>query len=448
MPIADERSQRDQPIEDEAPLRWSSTRAFILSTSAAAIGLGNLWRFPYLAGENGGGAFILAYLIAVVAIAVPIMILEIGAGKFVLGSPVATFRAVHPRASIVGWLVVLLTVIITSYYLVITGWTLGYAADSVRGAVSPFEEFTSGYASLWYFLVVSVLVAGVLLAGLAGIERLATYLVPILLVAVVVLVVYGFTLEGRGEAVRFMFAPDFARLAEPQLWLLAVGQAFYSLAIGQGYLITYGSYLPLDVNVPRASIIVAMVETSVALLAGLMIFPLVFAFDLQPDEGTQLAFNTLPRAFNSLGPGIVLAAVFFPLLFLAAFSSSIAGMKVVVNAVQEEMRLTARQAVLVTFAVLTVLGIPSALSFGPVELSMFGTPFIEVVDRVGATQIVVASGLIGATLFAWFVPRERFEDALHDWRLPWARVVVGVGRVVPFGAALVLGYALFQGTVG
>ncbi len=404
----------------------------MLATASAAVGLGNLWRFPYLAGENGGGAFVIAYLIAILAIGIPIMLLEVSAGRFTLGSPVASFRSVHRHAAIVGWLVVLLTVVITSYYIVITGWTLGYAVDSIRGEVRQFDEFTSGYASFWYFLLIGILLIGVLMRGVAGVERLARYLMPPLLITVVVLVIYGFTLDGWGEATRFLLEADFSRFTEPGLWLVAVGQAFYSLAIGQGYLMTYGSYAPKNLNVPRASVVVAGTETMIALLAGWMLFPLVFTFGLSPDEGSAIAFDTLPTAFESLGIGWLLALLFFPLFFAAAFSSCIAGMKVIITSVRDELDYTLRRAVLLCVAAVMLLGIPSALTFSPLEVTLLGEPFLEAMDRVGATQVVVTSGIIGATLLGWFVPRHRFEGALDHWYLPWPRIVIYVARAVPF----------------
>jgi neurotransmitter:Na+ symporter, NSS family len=412
--------------------------------AAAAVGLGNLWRFPYLAGENGGGAFIVAYLIAIVAIGIPVMLLEVSAGRLALGSPVTTFRHVHPRAAIIGWLVVLLTVVITSYYLVITGWTLGYAIDSLRVAVRPFEEFREGYGSLWYQLVIAALVAGVLVRGIGMVEQVARFLMPPLLITIVVLVAIGLTMDGRGEAVRFLFEPDFSQLRSPGLWLFAVGQAFYSLAIGQGYLITYGSYLPGHVNLPRATLVVAGTETAVALMAGLMLFPVVFTYGLAPDEGSQLAFTTLPTAFEQMTGGAILAAVFFPLFFAAAFSSSIAGMKVVVTTARDEFRLDTVRAVAISTAIVVVLGIPSALSFTAVDLRVFGEPFLDVVDRVGATQVVVTSGVVGAAVLAWFIPRARMHEVVGRYGELSTLSVVTIGRGIPLVALLWLVYWLLS----
>jgi neurotransmitter:Na+ symporter, NSS family len=412
--------------------QWSSESAFVFSMAAAAVGLGNLWRFPYMVGENGGGAFILAYLLALVVVALPVMMLEVAAGRLAQGSVVGTYRQVHRFASAYGWMVVLLTTAITSYYLVITGWTLGYAVDAVRGAVVPFDDFSAGYASLWWFAVVTVVVTAVLVRGVGAIERLSKLLMPVLVVVIVAMVVVGSTTDGWAEARRFMLSADFSRWGEPSLWLFAFGQAFYSLAIGQGYLATYGSFIPRRTHVPRATLVVAGTETTIALLAGWMIFPFVFAFGFEPDAGSQLAFETLPRVFDEMAAGPYLAVAFFGLFFAAAFSSCLAGMKVVVSALSEELRLGDLRAVLVVGVLMLVLGTPSALSFTPVELSVMGMPFLDVMDQFGGTNVVVASGIIGAGLLCWLLPTARIADGLGASAPWWRYRIVVVGRSLPF----------------
>ena len=408
--------------------------------AAAAVGLGNLWRFPYMVGENGGGAFVLAYLLALVVVALPVMMLEVAAGRLAQGSVVGTYRQVNRFGTVYGWLVVLLTTAITSYYLVITGWTLGYAVDAVRFAVVPFEEFTSGYASVWWSLAVGGLATLVLIRGVTAIEALSKVLMPVLFVMIVGLVIYGSTLDGWAQARSFMFDADFSRWASPGLWLFAFGQAFYSLAIGQGYLATYGSFIPRRTHVPRATLVVAGTETTIALLAGWMIFPFVFTFGFEPDAGSQLAFGTLPLVFDEMAAGPYLAIGFFGLFFAAAFSSCLAGMKVVVAAVSEELRLGDFKAVIAVGLLLMVLGIPSALSFSPVELTVAGMPFLDFMDQFGGTNVVVSSGVIGAGLLCWFLPRPRIKYALGSKSRWWEYRVFLVGRALPF---LGLGYLVW-----
>ena len=417
---------------------WSSERAFVFATAAAAVGLGNIWRFPYLAGENGGGAFIIAYIIAVITMGVPLMVLEISAGRAERGSPIRTFRKIMNKAAVVGWLVVLLTLIIMSYYLVVTGWTLGFAVESFKGELPTFSEFTSGYASLWYFFIIVAITSFVVARGVKMIEWLSKIMMPALIAVIVLLTVYSLTLEGRGEALSFLFNPNFSDFLNPTIWLLAFGQAFYSLAVGQGYLITYGSFMKKGTNLPRSAGWVAGIETSIALIAGLMLFPIVFTFGLNPAEGTELAFTTLPYAFKIIPLGAFVAVLFFCLFFLAAISSCIAGMQVVKTAVREEFGLSQVKATAVSFAPLIPLGTLAALSFTPVELSMVGRPFLEILDMFAANQIVVTSGIVGGAIISWSISKSDLIDGFGtEWKKV-ASVTVTVVRYLPIPVSVLL----------
>lgn len=404
--------------------KWSSERAFVLATAAAAVGLGNVWRFPYMAGENGGAAFILAYIVAVLTLGIPLMIMEISAGRIERGSPVKTFRALYRPAQWFGWLVVGLTMLIMSYYLVITGWTLGYAVDSLRGTIQPFDEFTAGFASIWYFLAVVIITALVVARGVKLIELLSKIMMPLFVLIILFLTGYSLTLPGAGEALSFLFTPDFSSFLSPTLWVLAFGQAFYSLAIGQGYLITYGSFVPDHVDLPRATGIVAIFETIVALIAGLMIFPLVFTFGLNPEQGADLAFSTLPLAFANIPFGSTLAIAFFWLFFLAAVSSCIAGMEVIKTALREELRLTQTWATVAAFMPILPLGLLAALSFTSVEFVVLGRPFLEVLDIFAANQIVILLGLIGGAIIAWRIPRQTVVNSFSNRYRHYAKHVI------------------------
>jgi len=423
-------------------LRWSTERGFILATAAAAVGLGNLWRFPYITGENGGAAFVLAYLLAVIFVGVPLMVIEITAGRVERGSPVRTFRSIYRPASALGWFVVLLTLLIMSYYLVITGWTLAFAVEAVQGRSLAWSDFVSGYGSVGYFLIVVLITAGVVARGIKTIEILAKLLMPLLILVVLAMTAYSLTLPGLNQALGFLFTPDFSLWRSPTLWMLAFGQAFYSLAVGQGYLITYGSFLPRSVNLPRAAGTVALIETGVALLAGIMIFPIVFTFGLDPGEGTELAFSTLPLAFDSMAWGQVLAAIFFCLFFLAAISSCIAGMEVVKTAIREEFRLSSRVATIWSFLPLMPLGLLSALSFTPLEIEVMGRPFLEVLDMFAANQIVITAGVVGGAVIGWRISRDDLINGFGTrWRkLAWWTVTIVRWLPVPILLLLLLSF--------
>jgi len=428
----------EKPGSETAKSRgqWSSEPAFVFSMAAAAVGLGNLWRFPYMVGEHGGGAFILAYLMALFIICLPMMMLEVAAGRMAEGNIVHTFRKVHRFGPWYGWFVVGLTVLITSYYLVITGWTLGYTVDSLRDNVRPFSDFSEGYASVWFFLAIIVLASLFLIRGIAAIEQFSKFLMPALIAVVIGLVIIASRMDGWEDAKDFLLYVDFNAWRSTELWVMAFGQGFYTLALGQGYLVTYGSYIPRRAHVPRACLVVGVTETCIALLAGWMIFPFVFTYGLDPGEGSQLAFTTLPRVFEHMAWGLPVAVAFFSLFFLAAFSSSLAGLKVIVSAIAEEFRTTNTRAVLIVASLMLVLGLPSALSFTPVQLSMGGMPVLDWVDQMVGTRVVLFSGIFGAALFCWFVSPMRLRHALGATSRWWEWRVYMVGRWLPLGVLL------------
>jgi NSS family neurotransmitter:Na+ symporter len=423
--------QHRHAFVEESRREWSSEPAFIASMAAAAVGLGNLWRFPYIMGENGGGAFVVAYLAALIVVVMPIMILEVAAGRLSKGSTVGTYRQVNRFGAVYGWFVVLVTTAITSYYLVITGWTLGYTVDALRGDVRVFGQFSAGFNSLWYFLATTALAAAVLLRGVRAIETLSKLLMPALLLLVLLLVSRAAQTPGWAETREFFFRVDWSRLLDGKLWGFAFGQAFYTLAIGQGYLVTYGSFIPRKTHLPRACLIVAAVETSVALLAGWMIFPYVFSFAMAPDQGSALAFETLPRVFEQQPGGGLLAVLFFSLFFAAAFSSSLAGLKVIIAAVAEEFRLRERTAVLLCAVLMVVLGTASALSFTPLAWTIGGEPVLDAIDRVAGGDVIIFSGLTGAALLCWFIPPQRIRTVLGTANRWWEWRIYLVGRYLP-----------------
>lgn len=424
---------------DESRKQWSSERAFIASMAAAAVGLGNIWRFPYIMGENGGGAFVVAYLIALVVVVMPIMILEVAAGRLAKGGTVGTYRQVGKFGTVYGWFVVLVTVAITSYYLVITGWTLGYTVDAVRDEVRVFDDFSSGFNSLWYFIATTLLVAVVLARDVAAIEKLSKLLMPALVAVVIFLVYQASQTPGWGEAKDFFFQVEGSRLLDGKLWAFAFGQAFYTLAIGQGYLVTYGSFIPRKTHVPRACLTVAGVEVSIALLAGWMIFPFVFSFGMEPGQGSTLAFETLPRVFDGMPGGGWLAILFFGLFFTAAFTSSMAGLKVIIAAAAEEFNLRNTPAVILVTAVMLVLGTASALSFTPLEWRIGGQPVLDAIDSVVGGDVIIFSGVTGAALLCWFIPAQRMRTVLGTGNRWWEWRIYLIGRYLPL---LVLLWAL------
>ena len=441
------KSEMGQVAAGSVPSRpvWTSQRAYILASIAGVIGLGNIWRFPYMAGQNGGGTFVIAYAICIFAVGIPLTVLEASAGKYAGRGPVGLFRRINPRwGPWAGWFLVVMLVAIMSYYLVVAGWTLGYAVDAIRADLKPFTEFTAGFASLWFFLAVAVLSLVVLRRGIGGLERMGKIMLPLLVVTVGGLAVYSQTLSGAGEARDFYFSFDLERFLEPKTWQMAAGQAFYSLAIGQGFIITYGSYIPRSVNIVNSSAAIAVTNAIVSFTSGLMIFAIVFTFGMAPDTGSQLSFTAFPKIFGGLPGGLFIGIAFYVLLFVAAFTSCVGGLAVVLAPIRDEFRMSRGRAALIVTAVVVALGIPSALSFTSVGLTVGGKPFLDVMDQITGSGVVVAAGIVGAALIAWLLPRTHLFKAMNarsrrigPFTLSY-QWMISVGRYLPAATVALL----------
>lgn len=409
----------------------------MLASVAGVVGLGNLWRFPYMVGENGGGSFIVAYLICVLLIGIPLAIVEVSAGKYIMRGPVGVFRSINPVwGPWFGWFLVGMTVLIMSYYFVITGWTLGYAGNAIVGNLSTFPEFTDGYTSLWLFMVVCGLVVIGLMKGVGGVEATSKFLMPLLVLIVGSLAIYGQSLGGASAARDFYFSVDWDQFTNSRTWRMAAGQAFYSLSIGLGFLITYGSYAPRNLNILGSTTAVAATNSMISMVAGLMVFPIVFTFGLQPDAGSQLSFTAIPVLLNDLAAGRLIGVAFFVLLFLAAFTSCYGGMMIPMTAVRYELNLSRFKAAVVATALTAMLGIPSALSFTDSNLTLGGQPFLDRIDQITGSGIVLVAGFIGTALLAWMIPLDRLTVSTgshHARKVSYA--VIYITRFVPLVAA-------------
>ncbi len=387
---------------------WTGHAGFILAAAGSAIGLGNLWRFPYQAGENGGGAFVLVYLGAVALVGAPLLIAEVLLGRATARNPVGAFRVLRPRTPwpLVGWLGVSAGFVILSYYGVVAGWALDYAVRVTFGglskinAVGPdtaFAQLTSSAArQAWMqglFMAATIFVVS---QGVeAGIERASNILMPALFGFLLVLLGYALTCEGAAKGLEFLLRPRFEELS----WrgaLDALGQAFFSLSIGMGAMITYGSYLERDRSIPRCAFLVAGMDTLVAVLAGLVIFPLVFSFGLEPGAGPGLLFITLPKVFAALPASGVFAALFFWLVLFAALTSAISLLEVVVAFCVDELEVSRGAASWVVGTAIYLLGLPSVLVSG----------FLEDVDALANNWMLPFGGLCIALFTGWVLTSE------------------------------------------
>jgi len=391
--------------------RWSSRIGFMLAAIGSAVGIGNIWRFSSVVGQNGGGAYLVPYLLAVLCFAVPLMVLEMSVGRHLRADVVSSFGRAGRSFKAFGWLICLILLLILSYYLVITGWTLAYLAFSLLGIDVAFSDFTSSLQPIAYFLISALATGAIVSSGVKkGIERLVSVLVPFAFLILLALALFCLTLPGAQAGMSFLFRPDYSMLLQPGLWSAALGQAFFSLSVGMGILITYGAYLDDDADIPKSALIVTVSDLLAAILAGIAIFSLVFTFGLPPTAGAELAFITLPRAFEVISYGYILGVAFFALLCSAALTSAVSMLEVNVAAVMGQTGMSRRKASLLLTIALIALGLPSALSYSSIGLSFFGSRVLDLLDEtVGTLGLPIAAFLV-AMVFRWFMD----EHLLHS----------------------------------
>ena len=427
--------------------------AFVLAVTGSAVGLGNIWKFPYIAGQNGGGAFVLVYLACVVLIGMPVMMSEILIGRRGRRNPVATMELLGKEEGSsanwkwVGGMGVVAGILILSYYSVIAGWTLAYIVKSATGvfagasAEAVGAEF-SGFVGNWkaiglthtIFMALSVFVVA---RGVErGLEQAVRFMVPALLILMLLLLLYSINSGYFGQGVAFMFTPNFELLTWGSV-LAALGQAFFTLSIGMGAVMAYGAYLPEETSITGASAAVVTADTGIAILAGLAIFPLVFANGLTPADGPGLVFNTLPLAFGQMSGGVFFSTIFFVLLSFAAWTSAIGLMEPAVAWIVEHFHKTRAQATVLIGGLIWVLGFGSVLSFNVLADTTFlaGTLF-DNVDYLTSNIMLPLGGLLITVFAGWVMCRNSTSDELGNsgmlfkaWRM-LARFIAPIGILI------------------
>ena len=417
-------------VSKSAHETWSSTRLFILSAIGSAVGLGNIWRFPYLAGENGGGAFVLVYLICVTFIAMPILIAEIMLGRMGKQSPINTMRDLalkqgkSPLWGLEGWLAVFIAFIVMTFYSVVAGWSLDFGVKSAMGVfkglsqdeIRPiFENLLSDPLRLgiWHTFFTALTVFIVSRGLHKGIENAIKWLMPALFALLALMVLYSMVAADFAAGLSFLLEPDFSQLS-PQSFMLASSQAFFSVTVGAGAMMIYGAYLSDDVSIPKTTAIIAFSDAGVAILAGLAIFPIVFAYGLQPDGGPGLVFITLPIAFGEMFAGSIIGTAFFILLAIAALTSLIATLEPVVAWAEENRGIKRSTTTIVIGLIAWTLGFGSVLSFNHLA-DFYPLDFIPVMQNktifdaseyISITILLPISGLLIAIFAGWVLPPE------------------------------------------
>lgn len=417
---------------------WSSRIAFIAAATGSAVGLGNIWRFPYITSENGGGAFVLIYLACIALVGLPIMFAEIVIGRRGRMSPINSLRELSTTSNasrhwaFIGVIGIIAGFMILSFYSVVAGWTLHYAFHYFKefiGVGAPISDPTATFGALlgdageltfWHGLFM-VMTVGVVAFGVEkGLERAVSVLMPVLMVLLLVLLGYGMNTGHFQEAVGFLFKPDWSQVSGA-MFVTALGQAFFTLSLGMCAIMTYGAYLPANVNIPRVGVAVAGADTFVAIVAGLAIFPIIIANNIDPGSGgAGLIFTSLPLAFAEMPFGIFYGMIFFLLLAVAAWTSSISLMEPATAYLVEATNLSRRGAALIVAGLGWMLGLASVFSFNLwSEVKIVGKSPMDAIDYV-ATQIMLPVGGLLIALFAGWVlssriTREELGEKMPDW---------------------------------
>lgn len=421
---------------------WGSKLGFIFAVAGSAVGLANIWRFPYIVGENGGAAFIIVYLLCLLLIGFPVFMSEILIGRTTQTSPSGAFAELGGSRKW-GWagkLTILTGLLVSAFYSAVAGWILGYLIEAIKGNVSNFEN--SGDAvghyqalmdsPLWglsfhfFFLLICI---GVLLLGVrSGIERGNKIMMPLLFCVLIFLAIWGLTMPNAHKGLTFLLTPDWSALT-PQAFLIALGQAFFTLSLGQGTMVTYGSYLDKRESLLSSCVPVVVMDTVISLLAAVAVFTIVFSVELEPNSGPGLVFHTLPWAFSQIPFGHFLAVLFFLLVVLAALTSEISAMEPTIAYLIDEWGWKRRSAVLACGTVAFIFGIPAALSYSALKHhSVAGMAYLDLMSFAATGILIPVGGLFAVILVGWkwgvskaLVHLKEGSDALferHQW-LNW-----------------------------
>ncbi len=404
---------------------WGSRFGFIMATAGMAVGLGNIWRFSYLVGENGGAAFLIVYMACAILIGIPLFTAELALGRKTQLTPIASMKkltgsARSPWAS-VGWLGSIANVMILSYYYMLMAWIVAYFVQIATGrfaGIPPAEiqnTFDTFVAQplpvLGYTLFVTVGIALLVSRGVQkGVEQVAKFAMPLLLVLLLLLAVRSVTFEGAGRGLAWYLTPDFSSLTAQSI-LAALGQAFFSIGIGMSVAYGLGSFMKRDSDIPGNAAIVVACDTGVAFLAGLVIFPALFAFGLEPDSGPRLLFVTMAHLFDRMPAGQLFGGAFFFLLVLAGLTSAMAQTEILVSTLCDSLRMTRKKAVIIAATGLFTLTVPVVLSQGPwSHILIFGRDIFVFVDWISGSFMLVAAALALALYIAMSWGWEGFRD--------------------------------------
>lgn len=434
---------------------WGSRFGFIMAAAGFSIGLGNIWRFPYLTGVNGGGAFVFVYLIICVLIGIPLFTMEMSLGRKTQMSPVEGMRSLTKKGSpwvIFGWLGVLSAFFILTYYIQIMGWILAYlfkmisgqlAGLTAEGYTKAFSDFTSNTGVVAGFTLACVVIVGLISArGLEkGIEKACKIMMPTLFIMLIILAIRSLTLPGASEGVKWYLKVDFSKI-NGKVLLDALGQCFFSIGIASGGAFIYGSYLKKDSDIPTDAAIIVAADTIAALIAGLVMFPAIFALGLTPDAGPSLLFVTMSNLFAHIPAGNFFGGMFFLLVFFAAVSSALGYLEPIVTTGTELFKMDRKKAVWVSLIIIFIVGFPTIMAQGPwANVLIGGRNFFDFADYLSGNIMMPLGALVLSfyTLLVWKFNKYQEETnagavklKVYDWWGPLVKVLIPIALVIIF----------------
>ena len=437
---------------------FSSKLGFVLATAGSAVGLGNIWRFPYLAAKHGGGMFLLTYLVLVLTFGFTLSAAEILIGRKTGQSAITAFGVLNKKWSFVGWLAALVPMIILPYYSVIGGWIFKYlfAFTTGEAKIAASDNYFGNFIGKvsepigWFLLFIGITAVIVLFGVEKGVEKASKIMMPVLVIITIFIAIYSACMPGAFEGVLYYITPNFSHFSITTV-LAALGQLFYSMSLAMGIMITYGSYMKKDVNVASSIHQVEIFDTGVAFLAGLMIVPAVFSFSGGSEEalskGPSLMFITLPKVFDSMPGGTVIGIIFFLMVLFAALTSSISLMETVVSVVQDKLKLNRKVTCLIVFAGCVILGLPSSLGNGVwANIKILGFAFLDFFDFISNSVLMPIVALLTCIFVGYVIkPKTLIEEAEISAKFKQEKLfTVVIKYIAPVCIVLILAFSILE----
>lgn len=416
----------------QARERWGSHVGFIFACIGSAVGLGNIWRFPYIVGENGGGAFLVPYVIITVGFGLTFMVIEFAVGRYYQTSVISCLINIGKKFKPAGILVVVVSFAILSYYLVVLGWILSFFILMASGETLDFDSYTNSWYPIFSFIAVLGFNYVIIRRGISrGIEKLNIIGIVLLIILLIPLAIFAMHLPDSDTGLAYYLTPNFSKLSEPSIWSTAFGQVFFSLSLGVGILLTYGSYLSGTRSLLKSSSIIVASNAMVSFVAGLMIFSLVFSFGMDPASGASLVFQVLPSIFEEMEFGAIVGTTFFFLLLVVGLTSAVSLFQVPVSALEDTARFTKGKSASIIAVLLLIVGSFSALSYSSANFSVFNMPVFDIMDTYFGTYGLSISAIVFIVVITWFMDRKKILEQVNlNSRVKMPEAVITIVKFV------------------